>query len=344
MYHKAALAVLLLAAAAFPCFAQPQAANETTVVFKFHARNNRFYERGNSEEINRLYDFVERNKLEITTGNMPIHVNGYCASFNSERKNLQTARTRSSRVKSELIVNKGLKEEHFITANHAESFEGQKDVVVISFVIAKATPEAIRQPQPKQKHEPPKQPEPEPEVQPQPVIAIDSEAIRQPTPQWTKFSLRTNLLYWLATVPNLGIEYRPTATLGVLLNGGWSHWIWSDEDKQHRTWFAQPELRYYLGANQSWFIGLEAHAAQYNFKFNDAGYQGNAYGGGIIGGYCLVLNKCLDMDFSLGLGYTQLHYDSYFRSNGYMVKKETDIKKSVFAPTQAGVSLIWKIK
>jgi hypothetical protein len=219
MHHKVALAVLLLAVAAFPCFAQPQAANETTVVFKSDAQNNMlFYERG------------------------------------------------------------------------------------------------------------------------------DSEAVRQPTPQWTKFSLLTNLLYWLATVPNLGIEYRHSATLGVLFNGGWSHWIWSGENRQHRTWFAQPELRYYLGANQSWFIGLEARAAQYNFKFNDTGYQGNDYGGGIIGGYRLVLNKCLDMDFSLGLGYTQLHYDSYFRSNGYMVRKETDIKKSVFAPTQAGVSLIWKIK
>jgi hypothetical protein len=89
-----------------------------------------------------------------------------------------------------------------------------------------------------------------------------------------------------------------------------------------------------------WFIGIEGHIAQFNFKFKDTGYQGEAIGGGLTGGYKLRLSKVLDIDFSLGLGYTQLKYDTYHRSREVMVLKEGRVKKDFFGPTQAGVSLV----
>ncbi|GHU76286.1 hypothetical protein FACS189414_1930 [Bacteroidia bacterium] len=164
------------------------------------------------------------------------------------------------------------------------------------------------------------------------------------------FSLRTNLLYWAVATPNLGVEWQPSDNWGILVNGAYSHWIWSGDGKHHRTWLVQPEVRYYLGENKNWFLGLEGHAGEFNFKFKGTGYQGNAIGGGLTGGYRLPLGRdainrvsTFYLDFSLGLGYTSLKYEEYYRSNGVFVLKEGGLKKNVFAPTQLGVSLIFKL-
>ncbi|GHT71126.1 hypothetical protein AGMMS50239_40130 [Bacteroidia bacterium] len=165
-----------------------------------------------------------------------------------------------------------------------------------------------------------------------------------------KFSIRTNLLYWAVATPNLGIEYKPAERFGILVNSAYSHWIWSDDDNHHRTWMVSPEIRYYFGgrgvarnAPTGWFIGVEGHAGEFNFKFKDTGYQGDAIGGGLTGGYKLRLSEVFDLDFSLGLGYTQLKYDTYYRSREVMVLKEGGLKKDFFGPTQLGVSLIFKL-
>jgi hypothetical protein len=319
-------------------------------IFKFEAERDMLFLKGNEAELERLHDFVEQNKPQITSGQMPVQVDGYCASFENRHENLKTAALRSNRVKSEMIVKNGLKEEHFITANHAESYEGMKDAVVVTFTVREEKQETKpeEQPKPEQQPQPPVKEQPKQPEEPQPV----KEA--QPAPQAVtdivpdvdlgKISLRTNLLYWAVATPNLGLEWKLSNNIGILINGAYSHWIWSDKGKHHRTWLVQPELRYYMGENKNWFIGLEGHAGEFNFKFGDTGYQGDTLGGGLTGGYRLRLGKAFDMDFSLGLGYTDLKYESYTRSNDVMVRKEGGLSKNGFAPTQAGVSLIWKIK
>lgn len=341
MYKQKILFACLLL---FTAVSAVRAQQADSVVFRFTARNDMFFLRGNEAELERLYNFTDRYLTEITSGQMPVHVDGYCAD-------LQIARIRSNRVKSELIVNKGLKEEHFITRNHAESYRGEKEAVIVSF-MAKVKETAAEQPKPEQKPQPKpelKQPEPEitpqqPAVQPRPEPGEQMVMPAVPETGHEKFSLRTNLLYWVAATPNLGMEWKPSGSFGVLVNGAWSHWIWSGGGKHHRTWLVQPEIRWYPGESRYWFLGIEGHAGEFNFKFGDTGYQGDALGGGLTGGYRLRLSKCFDMDFSLGLGYTQLKYDTYYRSNDVMVRKESGLEKNMFVPTQAGVSLIWKIK
>ncbi|GHT45066.1 hypothetical protein FACS189440_00340 [Bacteroidia bacterium] len=326
------------------CFAQQLSPNEAAIVFKFHAQNDYFYEQGNKKELKRLYDFVETHKSEITSGQLPIFVNGYCASFDNTNDNLKTARIRSNRVKSALIE-RGLKEDNFKTTNHATAYEGNKDIVTVTIKLEEFKEETQPKPQPEKVVEEPvkevaQQVEPtqpaKTETATQPAVASVAETIQTEG----KFSIRTNLLYWAVATPNLGIEYKPAERFGILVNGLWSHWIWSGEDNHHRTWMVSPEVRYYTGANKNWFIGMEGHAAEFNFKFGDTGYQGDALGGGLTGGYKLKLSRVFDLDFSLGLGYTQLKYDTYYRSREVMVLKEGGLKKDFFGPTQAGVSLV----
>jgi len=160
------------------------------------------------------------------------------------------------------------------------------------------------------------------------------------------FSVRTNLLYWLGTGINIGIEYKPAGNTGVLLNAGRNYLVWDSESMYARTFFLQPEVRRYLGERRRWFVGVEGHAGQFNFKLseNKDGRQGDFCGAGLTGGCRLALNRLLDMDFSLGLGYTGLKYEKYCLDGDVFVSRGQGLKKNVWGVTQAAVSLIWKIK
>ena len=67
----------------------------------------------------RLIYIAETNRQDILDGSLPLYVDGWCNSLDSEKENLRMAAIRSSRVKSELIVRGGIKEECFITRNRA---------------------------------------------------------------------------------------------------------------------------------------------------------------------------------------------------------------------------------
>ncbi len=94
---------------------------DTTYTFRFVQKKGMFYVpfENNSRELTRLIKCIESNKSDIANGQLPLYVDGYCNSLNSEAKNLATAKIRANRVKSELIIRAGIKEENFITRNHA---------------------------------------------------------------------------------------------------------------------------------------------------------------------------------------------------------------------------------
>lgn len=108
-----------------------------TMTFKFVRGNDAFFVpyAGNGIELSRLYDVVETYKEDICSGKMPIHVDAYCASEATRRENLNLAKIRANRVKSELIINKGLHEDCFITSNIAERYEGKSDVVIVTIRV-----------------------------------------------------------------------------------------------------------------------------------------------------------------------------------------------------------------
>ena len=113
------LHLFLLATTALSALAQQKA--DTTYTFRFVRVNDMFFIpwKNNEPELTRLMQCVESNKTEILGGRMPLHVDGYCNSLDSENENLAVAKIRSNRVKSELILRNGLKEECFVTRNHA---------------------------------------------------------------------------------------------------------------------------------------------------------------------------------------------------------------------------------
>lgn len=189
--------------------ASAQKAEDKVITFRFLPGEEMFILAGNEAELERLYGLIDHHKAEIAKGNLPVYVDGYCASLSTTKENLNTAFARANRVKSELIIRKGLKEADFITANCARAYEDNKDIVVVTLRIpsAKAMPETTtRQRKSKTGRTPTKQgvveqktetavEQPsEPSAAEQQTALVSEQRIRETEqPYW--FAVRTNVLY-----------------------------------------------------------------------------------------------------------------------------------------------------
>ena len=350
-----------LASAAFPAFAQQKA--DTTYTFRFVPQKDMFYVpwNGNDTELARLLECIENNKTTILDGKLPLLVDGYCNSLGSEAENLATAKIRANRVKSELIIRAEIKEENFITRNHAT--EG--DFVTVRLTVpvkgTAATDAEARRKAETERLEAEKRAEQERLAEEQRkaeearLAAEKAEAEKAAqqntladTPSETKIttdyhlSLRANLLRWATLTPDLGLEWRICPSWGIAVNGSWTSWSWSDKDRRYALWEVAPEVRYYMGEKKAWHLGAMFKAGQFNYKLSETGKQGDLMGGGITAGYQLRLNKALDLDFNLGLGYLNADFEKYEVIDGVRVRCGNETKNWC-GPINAGVTLVWEL-
>ena len=353
---------LWLTAVTFPVIAQQKA--DTTYTFRFVPQKDMFYVpwNGNDTELARLLECIENNKTTILDGKLPLLVDGYCNSLGSEAENLATAKIRANRVKSELIIRAEIKEENFITRNHAT--EG--DFVTVRLTVpvkgTAATDAEARRKAETERLEAEKRAEQERLAEEQRkaeearLAAEKAEAEKAAqqntladTPSETKIttdyhlSLRANLLRWATLTPDLGVEWRICPSWGIAVNGSWTSWSWSDKDRRYALWEVAPEMRYYIGEKKAWYLGAMFKAGQFNYKLSETGKHGDLMGGGITAGYRLRLNKALDLDFNLGLGYLNADYEKYEVIDGVRVRRGNETK-DWWGPINAGVTLVWKIK
>ena len=267
---------LWLMTVTFPVIAQQKA--DTTCIFRFVPQKDMFYVpwKGNDTELARLLEYIENNKATILDGKLPLLVDGYCKSQGSKAENLATAKIRANRVKSELIIRAKIKEENFITHNHAT--EGDFVTVRLTVPVKEtAVTDA----------------EAEARLTAEPTVAgrrerqkAEAEKAAQQntladTPSGTKItndhhlSLRANLLRWATLTPDLGLEWRICPSWGIAVNGSWTSWSWSDKDRRYALWEVAPEVRYYMGEKKAWYLGAMFKTGQFNYKLSETGKQGD---------------------------------------------------------------------
>ena len=331
---------LLLMTVTFPVIAQQK--TDTTYTFRFVPQKDMFYVpwNGNDTELARLLECIENSKATIFDGKLPLLVDGYCNSLGGEAENLTTAKIRANRVKSELITRAKIKEENFITHNHAT---GGDFVTVRLTVPVKETAVTDAEAEARRKAEEAR------------LAAEKAEAEKAAlqntlagTPSETKItndyhlSLRANLLRWATMTPNLGLEWRICPSCGIAVNGSWTSWTWSDKDRRYALWEVAPEIRYYMGEKKAWYLGAMFKAGQFNYKLSETGKQGDLMGGGITTGYQLRLNKALTLDFNLGMGYLNADFEKYEVIDGVRVRCGNETKNWC-GPINAGVTLVWKL-
>lgn len=354
---------LWLMTVTFPVIAQQKA--DTTYTFRFVPQKDMFYVpwNGNDTELARLLECIENSKATIFDGKLPLLVDGYCNSLGGEAENLATAKIRANRVKSELITRAKIKEENFITHNHAT---GGDFVIVRLTVPAKETAamdaeaEARRRAEAERletetRAEQERRAEEQRKAEEARLAAEKAEAEKAAqqntladTPSETKIttdyhlSLRANLLRWATLTPDLGVEWRICPSCGIAVNGSWTSWTWSDKDRRYALWEVAPEIRYYMGEKKAWYLGAMFKAGQFNYKISETGKQGDLMGGGITAGYQLRLNKALALDFNLGLGYLNADFEKYEVIDGVRVRRGNETKDWC-GPINAGVTLVWKL-
>lgn len=141
--------------------------------------------------------------------------------------------------------------------------------------------------------------------------------------------------------PDLGVEWRATDRLAVLLNATWTHLDLQTGSNHHRLVKYNPEVRYYLGAAQRFYCGVEYHLGQFNFKFDSTGRQGDYQGGGISLGYYLPLRERFAIDFNLGLGYSRAIYETYTYRDNVNVRLSSGNVQNIYGVNQVGVTLVW---
>ena len=354
---------LWLMTATIPVIAQQKA--DTTYTFRFVPQKDIFYVpwNGNDTELARLLGCIENYKATILDGKLPLLVDGYCNSLGSEAKNLATAKTRANRVKSELITRAKIKEENFITHNHATGGDFvtvRLTVPVKETAVTDAEAEARRKAEAERletekRTEQERLAEEQRKAEEARLAAEKAEAEKAAlqntlagTPSETKItndyhlSLRANLLRWATLTPDLGLEWRICPSCGIAVNGSWTSWTWSDKDRRYALWEVAPEIRYYMGEKKAWYLGAMFKAGQFNYKISETGKQGDLMGGGITTGYQLRLNKALTLDFDLGLGYLNADFEKYKVIDGVRVRCGNETK-NWWGPINAGVTLVWKL-
>lgn len=180
------------------------------------------------------------------------------------------------------------------------------------------------------------------------------------TPRRSNFlmALKTNALYDFDLVPNLGLEFH--------LGKGWSFgtsamyaW-WSDDPKAlyYRIYGADISLRKYFGSRAAsrplsgHHLGVYGQAYTYDFEFGSTGHMGGLPGGtiwdranwgaGVEYGYSIPISRCLNVDFSIGAGYTSGTYEEYAPIDNHYVWQATR-KRQWFGPAKAEISFVWLI-
>lgn len=192
-------------------------------------------------------------------------------------------------------------------------------------------------------------------------VACDSAPVSFPVsvaspPGTFRMALRSNLLYDVLLVPNIGLEF--------YLGGNWTvggNWIygWWDNDRRHRYWRiygGDLSVRRYFGARSKehpmsgHHLGVYGQIFTYDFERGGRGYMGGKPGGtlwdrmnytaGLEYGYSLPIARRLNIDFSMAVGYWGGIYHEYLPEAGYYLWKQTS-RRSWIGPTKAEISLVW---
>lgn len=151
-----------------------------------------------------------------------------------------------------------------------------------------------------------------------------------------RWSFKTNVLDWLLTVPNAGVEFDLSSspynrsTLGVSGRYNWNTWHKFVPPTVFNMWDVKPEYRYYWRPRpkgprsgrtaisaliekdnpkewRAYWLGLYASYGGYGMKFTDTGWQGTQASAGLTFGYGTPLYNwgkkgTIDMEVGVSVG------------------------------------------
>jgi hypothetical protein len=171
-------------------------------------------------------------------------------------------------------------------------------------------------------------------------------------------TVKTNLLYTAALLPNVAVEFPFGGDWSVSMCGAFSKWdSGSPYYQSHQINYAGAEFRYWWRPApdapylNGWFAGIYYKEGIYDLRLfpkqsiESLGYLSRrTWSTGLSGGYSMPLSPRWNLEFGLHAGYLTGGYHAYNRSrcrDCYPERKTGALRW--FGPTGAGVSLAYRI-
>lgn len=170
--------------------------------------------------------------------------------------------------------------------------------------------------------------------------------------------IRTNMLYDIVAVPNIGVEFYLGKNWTIAAN--YMHAWWSN-DRRHRYWRiygGELNVRRWFGSAAldkpltGHHLGMYVQALTYDFEWGGTAHMGGQpggtifdlahFGGGVEYGYSLPVGRRLNIDFTLGVGYIGGRVYEFVPDGDRYLWTATK-NRHWFGPTKIEVSLAWLI-
>lgn len=176
-------------------------------------------------------------------------------------------------------------------------------------------------------------------------IPLEQEKIIE---KYNKWAIKTNLLYLAALAINVEGEYYFNKKYSINLEWQYAWWQKSQKHKYYRIAAISPEFRYWFGkrgGGLGHFTGVYAMGGLYEFMKGEysTGRQGEFFiAAGLSYGYTFKLNRIMNLELSLGLGYLLTEYREYHYDDNCYVYDMTK-RYSYFGITKAKASLVFPL-
>ena len=164
-----------------------------------------------------------------------------------------------------------------------------------------------------------------------------------------RFALKTNVLYDLALIPNIALEYAITDHWSVAADWNYAWWSQDFRNQYWRTYGGDVEVRYYLNNRDGRLltghhVGAYAGILTYDVEWGGKGYMGEKWSKmfGLSYGYSAPIGPRLHLDFELGIGYFGGEYYEYSPQEDKYYWEQTKNRRW-FGPTRAEATLVWML-
>ena len=346
----------------------PYVVDDSLVVFHYPL-GIRMFKTKYAENSRSLQSLRERLRA-FQKGEDTLYVNGYCGSGDTGATNRRIAFWRSNNLKGYLINTLGLRERDFKTVNHTSAHPAWGEVVTLGFSPTapayvfkdSISPVPEAETPADEKKETPEIAETEKEVTVKetttPVVSPEPRKVESPRPQTEQataatgtapsssgryLGVKTNFVAWTGTIMNIAADVQVDKHVSVELPILWCPWHVGSK-LAVKTFVIQPEARYWLSKpGEGHFFGVHAHVGWFNVKWNRDRYQDTdrpLLGAGISYGYLLPFNAHWAGEFTLGAGYANMRYDTYYNmDNGARIDTRT---RNYWGITRIGLSVVYR--
>lgn len=321
---------------------------------------------------------LKKQLQTFSKGKDTLYVNGYSGECDNDSRNRRTVFHRCNNLKGYLINYYGLRERDFKTVTTPHNHPDLGNIVVISYsslpllkqmeedvskslpaekerktgeitpVVVEKETEPVREKQDIKEEIQQAEQQTVTDKEKAEAITAQPEQTVKITPETASSSgrylaVKTNLAAWAGTIMNLAADVQVSEHFSVELPVLWCPWYVSDKHAV-KTFTIQPEARYWLskpGAGH--FFGVHAHVGWYSVKWNRDRYQDTdrpLLGAGISYGYLLPFNEHWAGEFTLGAGYANMRYGTYYNmDNGARIDTRT---KNYWGITRIGLSVVYR--